>query len=137
MSAQTTFLGTGWSFPPEFARREGLKTVSDELDIHESLIILLSTRPGERIMQPDFGCGLRAQVFEVMSEGAAMTIKDLIARAILFFEPRITLDRIVMDDSAIIDGLLQIRLEYTIRTTNSRHNMVYPFYFREGTNVSL
>jgi hypothetical protein len=137
VSAHTTFLGTGWSFPPEFAKRGGLKTVSDEQDIHESLIILLSTRPGERIMQPDFGCGLRAQVFEVMSEGAVMAIKDLIARAILFFEPRITLDRIVMDDSEIIDGLLRIRLEYTIRTTNSRHNMVYPFYFREGTNVPL
>ncbi|HEY8023227.1 MAG TPA: GPW/gp25 family protein [Burkholderiaceae bacterium] len=137
MSVHSTFLGTGWSFPPEFSKQEGLKTVADERDIHESLIILLSTRPGERIMQPDFGCGLRSQVFEVMSEGAVMTIKDLISRAILFFEPRITLDRIVMDDSDIIDGLLKIRIEYTIRTTNSRHNMVYPFYFREGTNVSI
>lgn len=137
MSVHSTFLGTGWSFPPEFSKHEGLKTVADERDIHESLIILLSTRPGERIMQPDFGCGLRSQVFEVMSDGAVMTIKDLISRAILFFEPRITLDRIVMDDSDIIDGLLKIRIEYTIRTTNSRHNMVYPFYFREGTNVSI
>ena len=135
--ANPSFLGTGWSFPPEFDRREGLVLVADEKDIRESLYILLSTRPGERVMAPDFGCGMHAQVFEIVSESTISLVKDMIARAILFFEPRITLDRIVMDDREINDGLLQIRLDYTIRTTNTRHNMVYPFYFREGTNVSI
>lgn len=135
MAGKPSFLGTGWSFPPTFDRREGLRTVSDERDIHESLYILLSTRPGERVMEPDFGCGIQSQVFETMTDGTILTIKDLIARAILFFEPRITLDRISMDTEHIVEGQLRILLDYTIRTTNSRHNMVYPFYFIEGTNV--
>lgn len=135
MAGKSSFLGTGWSFPPTFDRQEGLRTVSDEADIHESLHILLSTRPGERVMEPDFGCGIQSQVFEVMTDGTILTIKDLVARAILFFEPRITLDRITMDTDDILDGQLRILLDYTIRTTNSRHNMVYPFYFIEGTNV--
>jgi len=135
MAGKSSFLGTGWSFPPAFDKREGLRTVSDERDIHESLWILLSTRPGERVMEPDFGCGIQSQVFEIMTDAAVLTIKDLIARAILFFEPRITLDRIAMNDDDIVDGYLRITLDYTIRTTNNRHNMVYPFYFREGTNV--
>jgi phage baseplate assembly protein W len=133
--AKSSFLGTGWSFPPAFAKREGLRTVSDDDDIRESLLILLSTKPGERVMEPDFGCGIQSQVFEIMTDGAIMAIKDMIARAILFFEPRITLDRIAMNDDDIVDGLLRITLDYTVRTTNSRHNVVYPFYFREGTNV--
>ena len=135
MPGKSSFLGTGWSFPPAFGKREGLHTVSDEQDIRESLLILLSTKPGERVMEPDFGCGIQSQVFEIMTDGTIMAIKDMIARAILFFEPRITLDRIAMNDDDIVDGLLRIMLEYTVRTTNSRDNMVYPFYFREGTNV--
>jgi phage baseplate assembly protein W len=136
MGSDHSFLGAGWSFPPQFSKKR-LKMVAAEEDIRESLYILLSTKPGERIMQPDFGCGLNGQIFEIMSESTVLTIKDLIARAILFFEPRITLDRIVMADDEMINGLLKIHLEYTIRTTNSRHNMVYPFYFNEGTNVNL
>ena len=62
-------------------------------------------------------------------------IKDLVERAILFFETRITLDGIEVLAEEVNDGLIQIQLEYTIRTTNTRSNFVYPFYFQEGTNV--
>jgi phage baseplate assembly protein W len=109
--------------------------VSWDEDIRESLRILLATSPGERILQPTYGCGLHALLFSNVSESVKTEIKDLIDRAILFFEPRITLNRIDIDDTDRYEGLLKLSLDYTIRTTNTRSNMVYPFYFIEGTNI--
>ena len=130
------FLGTGWSFPPEFNRlAHKVKMVSQEEDIRQSLWILFSTTPGERIMQPVYGCGLKAMVFENINESIETEIKDIIEQAILFFEPRITLNRVDLDTSEIVNGLLKIMLEYTVRSTNSRSNMVYPFYLQEGTYI--
>ena len=136
MSIDRSFLGTGWSFPPEFDRPSGtVKMVSEEDDIRESLWILLSTSSGERVMQPAYGCGLGSLVFENMSESTITEIKDVIERAVLFFEPRITLDSVEVDTTDIYDGLIKIKLDYTIRTTNSRSNIVYPFYFQEGSGI--
>lgn len=138
MGIDKSFLGTGWSFPPEFNKAaKDVKTVSEEDDILESLYILLSTSPGERIMQPTYGCGLRSMMFENITESTITEIKDIIERAILFFEPRITLNSIEIDTGEMNKGLLKIVLKYTVRTTNSRSNMVYPFYFQEGTSISF
>ncbi|MDA0687738.1 MAG: GPW/gp25 family protein [Proteobacteria bacterium] len=135
-----SFLGTGWSFPPEFQRNDGvleLQTVSLEADIKESLSILLATAPGERVMQPTFGCGLKTMIFENVDETAITEMKDLIERAILFFETRIDLDDIYIDTDNIYDGLMEIDIHYTIVSTNTRSNIVYPFYFQEGTELDL
>ena len=136
MGIDKSFLGTGWAFPPEFNKKANdVKLVSEEEDIQESLYILLSTSPGERIMQPSYGCGLRSMTFESVSESTITELKDIVERAILFFEPRVTLDAVRVDTGRVYDGVLEIILDYTVRTTNSRNNMVYPFYFKEGTNI--
>lgn len=109
--------------------------VEAEADIHESLRIILSTVPGERIMQPTFGCGIKAYVFDEISESVLTEIRDAIERAILFFEPRITVEQIVIDSSAAMEGRIDVLIDYTVRGTNTRSNMVYPFYFLEGTNL--
>ena len=135
-----SFLGIGWSFPPEFHRYAdtlGVKMVAEEEDIGESLRILLATRPGERIMQPDFGCRLHAMVFETVEESTITELKDIIERAVLFFEPRITLEGIEIDTEDAVEGRLKIQLNYTGRKTNTRSNIVYPFYFLEGTQVRI
>ena len=135
-----SFLGTGWSFPPEFQRNDGvleLQTVSLEADIKESLSILLATAPGERVMQPTFGCGLKTMIFENVDKTAITEMKDLIERAILFFETRIDLDDIYIETDNIYDGLMEIDIHYTIVSTNTRSNIVYPFYFQEGTELDL
>ena len=111
--------------------------VSADDDIRESLIILLSTSPGERVMRPDYGCGLKAIVFENVTETRVAQIHDIVERAVLFYEPRITLHRLDVDTDEVFDGLIRITLHYTIRTTNTRSNMVFPFYFREGTDIKL
>lgn len=135
-----SFLGTGWGFPPQFEKNNGvlrLQTVSLEADIQESLAILLATSPGERIMQPTFGCGLKSMSFENIDESLVTELKDLVERAILFFETRISLDGIRIDTEDAFDGLIRIHLDYTITSVNTRSNIVYPFYFQEGTEVSL
>lgn len=138
MDIDKYFLGTGWAFPPEFNKKTNdVKLVSEEEDIQESLHILLSTSPGERIMQPSYGCGLRSMTFESLSESTVTELKDIVERAILFFEPRITLNVVRIDTERVYDGVLEIILDYTVKTTNSRSNMVYPFYFKEGTNIRL
>lgn len=138
MAEDKSFIGTGWSFPPRFNKAAaGVIMVSGQDDIRESLKILLDTSPGERAMQPGYGCGLRDLVFDNVTTSTIAELKDAIDRAILFFEPRITLNSVTIDSSEQFDGVLKINLDYTVRATNSRSNMVYPFYIKEGTQVKL
>lgn len=130
-----SFLGTGWSFPPQFTSK-GLVTVAAEQDIHESLLILLSTTPGERVMQPLYGCGLKTHVFDTLNEGSVAVIRDTVEKAILFFEPRVTVERIEVNDDDYREGKIQIYVYYRVRATNNRYNLVYPFYFNEGSNLA-
>jgi uncharacterized protein len=133
MPEDQSFLGTGWSFPPTFtAGGSNVELVSGPEDIHQSLQILLSTRLGERVMQDEFGCDLNNVLFEEMDQGLVNTLTSLISDAILYHEARITLDKLDVSESETEQGLLLIRLEYTIRSTNSRFNMVYPFYINEA-----
>ncbi|WP_235839931.1 GPW/gp25 family protein [Derxia lacustris] len=136
MDDDASFLGTGWSFPPRFdpVTRDAA-TVSAEADIRESLFILLSTTPGERLMRPTYGCDLRSMVFEQIDTNAETRIRNLVEQAVLFFEPRITLDAVTLDTAELADGLLKISLDYTVRSTNSRYNLVFPLYMQEGNAV--
>jgi phage baseplate assembly protein W len=132
MDSQHLFLGIGWAFPPGFDDRQlGAMMVAHEEDIEQSLHILMSTRPGERVMHPSYGCDLKRMVFETIDTGALTEIRDMVERAVLFFEARITLDDLDIDTSELAEGVLRLRLAYTVRTTNSRHNWVYPFYLDE------
>ncbi len=129
-------LGTGWAFPPQFQGQLKLANmVSAEEDINQALHILFSTVPGERVMQPTFGCGLKRLVFDNINDATITEIENVIERAVLFHDPRNDVEAInvvVVNDLA---GLIEIGLTYTIRETNSRSNMVYPFYFLEGTQL--
>lgn len=133
-----TFLGTGWSFPPEFNKSgKSAHLVSSEDDIAQSLWIILSTRKGERIINPEFGCGIHDLVFEEIDTSIVFQIKELIRLAILYYEPRITLNDIQVEMDEQTQGRININLVYTIKTVNKRNNMVYPFYFLEGTDLKL
>jgi uncharacterized protein len=128
------FLGRGWSFPPRFdPRSKGVAMVADIEDIEESLRILLATTPGERVMQPAYGCGLRRMVFETLNEQTLTAIKDRIRKAVLFFEPRVILQRIDANVPDAREGRLDLLLDYRVRTTNTRHNLVYPLYLHQAT----
>lgn len=136
MAVSKSFLGTGWGFPPTFSKNlleVGL--LSDEDDIKSSLEILLSTRQGERVMLPGYGCNLDELVFEPLTTTFKTYIKDLISTAILYYEPRISVDKIDLDDTNEVEGKIIISIDYTVRATNSRFNFVYPFYKNEKTEL--
>jgi uncharacterized protein len=137
MSSDQSFLGRGWGFPPEFSRlSKCVGMLEDEKDIESSLDILLSTRLGERVMQPNYGCNLDEMLFEAMNLTMLTYLKDLVENAILYYEARIELDGLEIDTSEENEGVLLIRIDYRVRTTNSRFNYVYPFYKNEGTNLA-
>ena len=115
MEENRSFLGRGWSFPPEFSKsRKSVKMVENEADIESSLHILLSTRPGERIMQPDYGCFLDELLFESLSTSLKTYVADLIETAVLFFEPRINLNSVDISEGDEHEGIFLIQLDYTV-----------------------
>jgi len=136
MKVVKSFLGTGWSFPPTFNKAtDEVDMLSDEADIQSSLEILLSTRQGERVMQHKYGCNLDEMVFEPMTTTFKTYIKDMIQTAILYYEARIDVKKIDIDDSRDAEGVILVTIDYVVRSTNSRFNFVYPFYKNEGTQV--
>ncbi|MBK6265144.1 GPW/gp25 family protein [Marivirga sp. S37H4] len=137
MEEENSFLGRGWAFPPAFdAKSKKSVMAEEEEDIRQSLFIIISTTPGERIMNPKFGCDLISSVFDNIDSLAVNRMKDLIRTAILNYEPRITLHEVIIDTSQSFEGVVHITMEYTIRKINVRTNIVYPFYLKEGTNVT-
>ena len=136
MAKIKSFLGTGWSFPPRFSKKwHSVTMVSDAEDIQESLYLILSTTPGERVTNPEFGCGLQNLAFESIDSTTEFLMREIITQAILYFEPRVTLEEIEVDYRDEIEGVIYITLHYTIRKVNIRSNIVYPFYKLEGTLI--
>lgn len=127
------FLGRGWSFPPVLTD-SGVRMSAYEQDIEESLRVLFGTSPGERVNRYDYGCPLRRYAFEPMTTETTVRMRNDITRAIILFEPRITLEDVSFEEQPA-EGVLLIRLTYTVIRTNNRNNMVYPFYLNEGTNL--
>lgn len=128
------FLGTGWAFPPSFSRGAGgARMVSGEADIHQSLAVLFSTAPGERVMVPEYGCQLDRFVFDRVTTTWATQVRGVVQQAIVLWEPRIELLGVTVDISASAAGKVMIGVDYRVRTTNVRSNYVYPFYVREAS----
>lgn len=135
--SERSFLGRGWSFPPKFSKKtsEVLMT-ADEEDINKSLEILLSTTIGERFLQPLYGCNLEDYVFETMNVSTKTDIKITVKNGILMFEPRIKLLTIELLDDFVLEGRIDISVDYEVININKRFNLVYPFYLSEANNKS-
>ncbi len=132
-----SIIGTGWSFPPTFDNSlDEVDMTDDWLDIQNSLNILLSTTKGERVMEPDYGCNLFEMIFEPVTTTFKAYITEMVKNAILLYEARIDVVSITLDDSRQTEGVILLIIDYTIRTTNSRYNYVFPYYINEGTNLS-
>ena len=133
-----TFLGRGWSFPPTFNRSiAGVEMLEEEADIASSLEVLLTTSQGERVMLPQYGCNLDELVFESLDTRMKTLMADKVESAILYHEPRIELEKVQLDDSLELEGVVLINVIYRVKTTNSRFNFVFPYYKAEGTDINL
>lgn len=122
------FWGEGWFFPVELDPDHHIATASHETSISQSIWMILGTAPGERMMRPDFGCGIHDLVYAVNSAGTASRVVNEVRQALLQWEPRID----VLNVSAAPDvgepNRLLIHIEYRVRSTNNRFSLVYPFY---------
>jgi len=128
------FLGKGWSFPIQ-VKPDGQIGMSEyEQDIKEAIWVILSTAKGERAMRPDFGCGIHGFVFSVINTATLTLIENSVKEALTLWEPRIDLMgvKVSTDKEEIEKGKLIISIDYKVRTTNNRFNLVYPFYLQEG-----
>jgi phage baseplate assembly protein W len=130
------FLGSGWSFPPKFDKySKSVIMDNGEVDIENSIRIILGTYPGERLMNPNFGCAVKRMNFENIDKGNVSRIQEIVGNALVQFEPRIKFQSIEIISQDEQEGLIVLQLNYTIISTNTRHNIVFPYYLMEGTNL--
>ena len=133
MDEQKDWLGRGWAYPVQIDRSTGAVEISEyEEDIHEAMRIILGTARGERVMRPDFGCGIHDLVFEVIDTATLTRVETAVRESLTKYEARIEVLGVDVDPLEAADGKLLVEIDYRIRITNQIGNFVYPFYFREG-----
>lgn len=126
------FLGVGFQFPVAVDKNTGrMKTSSYEEDIKEAIRIILSTKKGERMRNPQFGCGISAFAFETMDFTTISAMKQEVERALVMWEPRIE-EIDVKLDVVYEESVIMIEINYVVRSTNNPFNMVFPYYIHEG-----
>ncbi len=136
MNEDKTFLGIGWQFPPAFPSAQvGVAMTAYEENIHNSIMAIVTTGRGERFIHTLFGCDLTDDIFESLGTTEINRIKNKIKESLLYFEPRIKVEKINLDFSNIQAGRLEILVQYTVIATNTRNNIVFPFYEKEATDI--
>ena len=125
------FLGRGFAFPMGVDAQGAIALAEYEADIEQAIRIILDTDPGERVMRPDFGAGLRALVFEPINTNTMALARHRVEQALVLWEPRIDSVGVVVTADAP-QGRMNIAIRYRVRTTNTFYNLVYPFYLQEG-----
>jgi uncharacterized protein len=122
------FLGVGWGFPIAFDDGGALELAAYDESIRQSIQIILETARGERVMRPDFGCGLHERVFAVNDSLTRGAVAEDVREALLQWEPRIELLDVTVTAGGAADEILNISIDYRVRSTDNRFNLVYPFY---------
>ncbi len=135
-SQAKTFLGTGLSFPLRTNARGGVTLVSGSEDIEQAIYIILSTRPGERVMRPTFGCRAHELLFEPFSAATVSLLQEYVLEALRMWEPRIDVIRVNVDTEMGATGALMAEVEYVIKATHDTRSIVYPFYIAEEQEVA-
>lgn len=129
-----SFLGKGWKFPVQVDATTGrIRMAEGEEDIEESIRIIIRTSKGERLMRPDFGCGLRDFVFGTMDETSLRLIASDVQEAIRIWEPRVKDVEVEVKPDRHNNGRVLMSVSYAVRSTNNLFNQVFPFYLEEGT----
>lgn len=127
------FLGVGWAFPVA-ADGDRIAVAVSEESIRDSLWIILGTARGERVMRPDFGCGIHDLVFATNSATTLGRVIREVHDALVRWEPRVEVMNVDAAPDPALPARLLIRVDYRVRTTNNQFNLVYPFYLeRSGT----
>jgi phage baseplate assembly protein W len=128
------FLGKGFKFPVQVDGSGGVALNSYEENIESSLKIIIGTRPGERVMRPDFGCRIHELLFQPNNDATATQAAFYVREAIHKWEPRVENVRVSAYPDPQRDNVLVINVSYKVIRTNNQRNMVYPFYLRREEN---
>ena len=123
------FLGVGWTSPVKLKGGK-IEMASNEDCVRQSILMILGTAKGDRIMRPDFGCGIHDLVFANNSPGTIGQVIDEVRQALIDWEPRIDLLEVDANPDEAQPNQLLILINYQVRTTNNRFNLVYPFYLQ-------
>lgn len=126
------FLGTGWKYPVKVDIDRKIAMSEYEEDIEEAIRIILGTAKGERVMRPDFGCGIHEMVFEPIDTTTVNLIENSVRDGLIQWEPRIEVIKVEVSTKESAQGKLLISIDYRVRVTNNQFNLVYPFYVKEG-----
>lgn len=122
------FLGKGWPFPIKPDITNEINLTEYEKSVEQSIRLVLGTHPGERVMNPDYGCVLWNMVFEPIGSGTEQEINRMVRESLLRWEPRIRIDDVVTTIDQDNYGKIDVNVTYTITRTNTTFNLVYPFY---------
>jgi phage baseplate assembly protein W len=122
------FIGTGWAFPMGVNATGGMAMVRREQELEQAMRLILSTYPGERPMRPAFGCRLRDFVFESATPETAALLNYEVHTALARWEPRVTIEKVDVTPDPYERNLLFIDIQYAVKATNDRRNLVFPFY---------
>lgn len=128
----TDFIGRGWAFPIRTDVNGGIALVSREREIAEAIRLIVSTTPGERPMRPDFGCRIHDFVFAPADAMTASAISDEVTRAVTMWEHRVDVERVDVLQAPDDQTVFYIDIHYRLKATNSRYNLVFPFYVIPG-----
>ena len=128
MTTTKDFVGQGIAFPFSIDHTGGFtwSIGGDALD--RSLRMILSTAPNERVMRPEFGCGIWDLLFAPLNPSTVGLMADAVRQAVARWEPRIELEEVTVEPDRHDDGRVAIHLTYRTKDTNDRRNLVYPFY---------
>lgn len=129
-----TFLGVGVGFPLQAEADGGLQRAGYEESVRQSIWLILSTAKGERVMRPDFGCGIHELVFDTVTAATSGRVGAAVHDALLQFEPRIDVRQVAVRPGQD-PGVLLISIDYEVRATNNAFNLVYPFYLDTGAGA--
>ena len=132
MDVSEEFIGRGWAFPLRTDATGGIALVTREREIEEAIRLVLGTSPGERPMRPEFGCRIHDHVFASADGATAAAIAGEVRAALRRWEPRISVEDVVVSFDARDPSVLYIDISYLIQRTNDRRNLVFPFYVIPG-----
>lgn len=130
------FLGSGLSFPLRTDVRGQLVLVSGSEDIEQSIRIILSTRPGERVMRPTFGCNVQDLLFEPQSAATASRLQESVYEALVMWEPRIEVLSVDVNEDDDQPGALLVEINYEIKAIHDTRSIVHPFYLADEQEVA-
>ena len=128
------FLGRGWAFPVRPDAGGRLRLTDQEEAIRNGVFLILSTAPGERVMRPDFGCGVHDLVFQPNTAALRGAVQVRVREALVRWEPRIDVPDVRAETDPRAAHHLAVRIDYRVRSDNALFNLVYPFFLTEGVS---